>query len=567
MNPYYLQRYCESYLEDSTMRPLIRRAINSAITFVCTQNEPGKDWSFMVNDNAEFSVHYDSSDALVGLAYLPVGVRSVINIYEGPDFKAHIHGRTIVVECRPGLHPASRPSSLRARVYRAPVPLSANPTNKTDMDTEWTPDNPPDSDIFLPDEATDLVCFRALQILGVVEIEVANNIQSLQSLISEQLATLRANYSIQIDTRVPVDETKEHNESLTAGWLVNYGATLVGGERDTYQLLRLVNVAASNIADWLKLKGAQRPKPVYKLTDPLPDFGKPSGANMSGDPNGDRSLIPAAYWEAAMNYVCLKHIKQLEKFNFEEYQQTMAALSDLFYSLRDKGQTDIYTYGGMMNHLRTLWKNQRGDAFLWSSLNRAIADVMRQINVQFTQQLYDFSPRVCGVKSVNLPYHIKHIVRIMINGRRVICRGAEQRGRVRPEQGVWGFPDAPHSFSHMVASVRGRSVEFSHPLPVGCKLEIAYYPMHVWPSYSDPDTADMLIPVDPSLVLTRVEADIALESGNGSKYKALMDIFMQQLQAYDETQNVNLADDDRIIAAVPPVDYLLDVNTGCWLNY
>jgi hypothetical protein len=91
--------------------------------------------------------------------------------------------------------------------------------------------------------------------------------------------------------------------------------------------------------------------------------------------------------------------------------------------------------------------------------------------------------------------------------------------------------------------------------------------MHVWPSYSDPDTADMLIPVDPSLVLTRVEADIALESGNGSKYKALMDIFMQQLQAYDETQNVNLADDDRIIAAVPPVDYLLDVNTGCWLNY
>lgn len=564
MNPYYIQRYCESYIEDSSMRPLIRRAINGAISYVCSSNEPGKDWSFMVDDNYKFPVSYDSSSATVGLAYLPVGVRSVISIHEDSDFKAHVHGRSIVVEAS---KVSSRPASVTARIYRAPIPLSANPTDKSDMDTEWTPDNPPDSDIFLPDEAQDAVIFKALQSLGIVEIEVGNNIVAISKLLEEQITFLRSNYQLQIDTRAPVDESKEHYEDLTAGWLVNYGRTLVGGERDTYQLLRLVNVAASNIADFLKLKGAQRPKPVYKLTDPLPDFGKPSGSNMSGDPNGDRSLIPAAYWEAAMNYVCLKHIKQLEKFNFEEYQQTMSALSDLFYSLRDRGRSDIYTYGGMMNHLRTLWKNQRGDAFLWSSLNRAIADVMRQINVQFTQQLYTFSPRDYNIRSFPLPYHIKHIVRISFNGRRVICRGAEQRGRVRPEQSIWAFPESPHSFlCGLVASVRGRSVEFNKPLPRGCVVEVAYFPMHVWPVYSDPATADMQIPVDPSLVVTRVEADIALENGNSAKHKALMEIFTQQCLAYDEAQNVNLSDDDRVIAAVPPADHLLNVNTGFWLD-
>lgn len=564
MNPYYIQRYCEAYIEDSSMRPLIRRAINGAISYVCSANEPGKDWSFMVDDNYKFPVSYDGNDPSVGLAYLPVGVRSVISIHEDSSFKAHIHGRSIVVEVS---DPSVRPAILTARIYRAPIPLSANPDNTSDMDTEWTPDNPPDSDIFLPDEAQDAVIYKALQSLGIVEIEVGNNIVAIAKLLEEQISFLRANYQLQIDTRAPLSDSLEHGEKLTARWLVNYGATLVGGERDTYQLLRLVNVAASNIADYLKLKGAQRPKPVYRLSDPLPDFGKPSGANMSGDPYGERSLIPAAYWEAAMNYVCLKHIKQLEKFNFEEYQQTMSALTDLFYSLRKEGQTDIYTYGGMMNHLRTLWKNQRGDAFLWSSLNRAIADVMRQINVQFTQQLYDFTPQQPGLTAIPLPYHIKHIVRISINGRRVVCRGAEQRGRVRPEQTIWGFPEAPRSFFHnLYASVRGRSVEFNKPLPRGCRVEIAYYPMHVWPTYSDPATADLPIPVDPSLVLTRVEADIALESGNPSKYKALMDIFMQQLQAYDEAQNVNLADDDRFIAAVPSLDYVLDVNTGCWLD-
>lgn len=563
MNPYYIQRYCEAYIEDSSMRPLIRRAINGAIAYVCSANEPGKDWSFMVDDRATFGVQYAPGSS-VGIAVLPQNVRSVISVYEGEGYKAHVHGRSIVVEADAS---GSGPSTIRCRVYRAPVPLSANPTNKSDMDAEWTPTNPPDSDIFLPDEAQDAVIFKSLQSLGIVEIEVGNNIVAIGKLLEEQISFLRANYQLQIDTRATVDKSKEHYEDLTAGWLVNYGATLVGGERDTYQLLRLVNVAASNIADYLKLRGAQRPKPVYKLSDPLPDFGKPSGANMSGDPEGDRSLIPAAYWEAAMNYVCLKHIKQLEKFNFEEYTATMNALSDLFYSLRDKGHTDIYTYGGMMNHLRTLWKNQRGDAFLWSALNRAIADVMRQINVQFTQQLYEFSPHDFGIKSFPLPYHIKHIVRISINGRRVVCRGAEQRGRVRPEQSFWAFPEAPGSFFHgLYASVRGQSVEFNKPLPRGCRVEVAYYPMHVWPLYSDPETAGTPIPVDPSLVLTRIEADIALEDGNTNKYKALMEIYMQQLQAYDEAQNVNIADDDRVIAATPPADYLLDVNTGCWLD-
>lgn len=573
INPYEVQERVLTYLEDSDQLPLIRQTINEAIQFICQAHDKGKDWTFLVGTET-LTVSGSGSVATVGL---PKDVRSVVDVKPTSGAATcELYGRTIIVKAPSG---GSLPASVTIRYYKAHPPVYALVTDGqgnigTEYDpdgsnAEWTKANPPSSLILLPDEAIDAVVYETLSLLRIHEIEINANEQLCEQMAKAAIEFLKSNYQLQIDYRTPVTDAQDgsQTENLTVGWLVDYGKVLVGGERDEYQLISLVNRVASEFADKLRLRGDQRPKIRNSLSDSLPTFGGVAGFSMMG--SSTEKAIPANFWQAGMRYQCYKATKQLDELTAAEYRETLDALSSLFYSLKTSGVYDYSTYGGMMDYLRSIWGSQQNDMTLWSTLNQTVADVMRAINTGSTMTCKTYEVTEELRNDFELPADFKVVVKITLGDRHeIIGRPFAARGRTTAEQQIWQFPGDWHrGLRHAnYFSLVGKKLHFHRGLPMGAKVNMWYYPKHVWP-YKVVNGAKQFdlekeIPVDVDLLSLALRAKVALEQGNTNMYNVYDADYKAALAAYEEAQNRSLPEDDCFIAAVPPVDYIIACNTA-----
>lgn len=553
-------------MEDSSQVPLIHQLINEAIQFLCQSADKGRDWSFL-KTKAILDVVADPSATTV-VVKLPSDFRSVIHVEEGEGYECELHGRDLIVKAASA---AQMPTTLTVEYYRA-HPLVCAVTQdggySTDgADAEWTPTNPPASQILLPDEAADAIVYETLMLLMMHEIEVAVNTQFAEKVVATTLEYMKSNYALQIDYRTPVTETEGvQSEVLTVGWLVNYGKVLAGGERDEYQLISLVNRVGSEFADALRLRGSQRPKIRNKLTDTLPTFGGVAGFSMSGTTT--EKEIPAEYWMVGMRYQLFRSLKTLQDIDVAEYRETLEALKELFYSLQTGGVFDYSTYGGMMDYLRSIWKSQRNDLTLWAALNQTIADVMRAINVNELLACKKYNVTNEQMNDFDLPDDFKNCMKIMLDGKyEIIGRAFSSRGRTPSEQQLWSFPgDWKRPWRHCnYFSFVGKKIHFHHPLCPNHMFELWYYPKHVWPYVTVNGTKafdlNAKIPVDVDLLCLALQARVALETKDYNGYKIHIAAYNDALAAFNEAQNRSLPEDSRFIAAVPPVDYIVACNT------
>ena len=575
INPYEVQERVLTYLEDPDQLPLIRQTINEAIQFICQAHDKGKDWSFLVGEENLEVPGYGSAQT-VSTVELPKDVRSVIDVtpYSGTA-ECELFGRTIIVKA-PGV--GALPQYVTVRYYKAHPPVYALVENQgvigTDYDpdgsnAEWSKTNPPSSLILLPDEAIDAVVYETLLLLRVHEIEVLANAQLCEKMAAAAIEFLKGNYQLQIDYRTPVTDNPldgSQTEDLTVGWLVNYGKVIVGGERDEYQLISLVNRVASEFADKLRLRGDQRPKIRNKMTDTLPTFGGVAGFSMMG--SSTEKALPANFWQMGMRYQCLKAIKQLDELAAAEYRETLDALASLFYSLKTSGVYDYSTYGGMMDYLRSIWGSQQNDMVLWSTLNQTIADIMRALNVGQTLTCKEYTITSESRNDFDLPDDFKQVVKVTFGDRHeIISRPFTARGRTRAEQQLWQFPGDWHrNLCHAnYYCLVGKKLHFHHDLPTNAKIKMWYYPKHTWPyvTVNGVKQFDLTaqIPVDIDLLSTALRAKVALEKGEVNTYKVYDADYKAALAAYEEAQHRSIPEDDCFIAAEPPVDYLLACNT------
>ena len=574
INPYEVQERVLTYLEDSDQLPLIRQTINEAIQFICQAHDKGKDWTFLVGEE-NLAVPGYGTEQTVSTVDLPKDVRSVIDVkpYSGTA-TCELYGRTIIVKA-PGV--GALPNYVTIRYYKAHPPVYALVESQgvigTDYDpngsnADWTPTNPPNSLILLPDEAIDAVVYETLCLLRLHEIEVAANEQLCEQMAKAAIEFLKSNYQLQIDYRTPVTDAQDgsQTENLTVGWLVDYGKVLVGGERDEYQLISLVNRVASEFADKLRLRGDQRPKIRNSLSDSLPTFGGVAGFSMMG--NSTEKALPANFWQSGMRYQCLKATKQMDELTAAEYRETLEALTSLFYSLKTSGVYDYSTYGGMMDYLRSIWGSQQNDMVLWSTLNQTIADVMRALNVGQTLTCKEYEITSESKNDFDLPADFKQIIKVTLGDKyEIIARPFTARGRTTAEQQLWSFPGDYHRkwrHANYYCTV-GKKLHFHHDLPVGATIKMWYYPKHTWP-YKIVDGVKQFdltkeIPVDIDLLSTALRAKVALEKGDVNTYKVYDADYKAAIAAYEETQHRVIPEEDCFIAAVPTVDYLTACNT------
>ncbi len=572
INPYEIQERVLTYLEDADQLPLIRQTINEAIQFICQAHDKGKDWSFLVGTET-LTV---TGSGTVATVDLPKNVRSVIDVKPtSGTAECELYGRTIIVKAPEG---GSLPASVTVRYYKAHPPVYAlvqhdggtlGPEyDSNGSNAEWTLANPPSPLVLLPDEAIDAVVYETLLLLRIHEIEIAANSQYCEKMAETAIAFLKGNYQLQIDYRTPVTDAQDgsQTENLTVGWLVDYGKVIVGGERDEYQLISLVNRVASEFADKLRLRGDQRPKIRNKLTDTLPTFGGVAGFSMSGSTT--EKAIPANFWQMGMRYHCLKATKQVDDLAAAEYRETLDALVSLFYSLKTSGVYDYSTYGGMMDYLRSIWGNQQSDLTLWSVLNQTVAEVMRAVNTGETMTCKEYEVTEESKNDFDLPDDFKVAVKVTLGDRyEIISRPFTARGRTRAEQQIWQFPGDWHrNLRHPnYYCLLGKKLHFHHDLPVNATIKMWYYPKHVWP-YVTVDGKKQFdltkeIPVDVDLVSLALRAKVALEQKDLNTYKVYDQDYQKALEEHKEAQNRSLAEDDCFIAAEPPVDFLLACNT------